>query len=315
MRKPGRKLRIALWLVGVAVALAFGAQFFLLGRTKVVEVAEGVHVLRTGNGLNDIGANVTVFSGNLGLLLVDAQLGPLSRRIGRLLDRRWGASTTAVVNTHWHPDHSGGNQALAAGAMIVAHASTRERLSSPQEGFGLTKPGSHHVFPPRAAEALPTRLVSDTLTLSIGNGALRVAHYPHAHTDGDLVVYAPDSGVLVVGDLVWPESFPFVDTYNGGSALGLAAALTEISAGLPATTTVVPGHGAPMTSTQLASYATMVNETVHAIRDLKSRGVSLEDAQRDGLDEQWASWSSRLVPTAEWVAMVWRSLDEGQTSS
>ena len=302
-------------VVASVLVVTLGGLFVLLGRTQVVQVADGAHVLRTSNGIAEIGANVTVLSGDQGLILVDTQLAPLARRLRRIVAKQWTVPVRTVVNSHWHPDHTGGNELLGDGIDIVAHPSVQDRMTKQQEGFGLTKPGSHHTFEPRSVAALPTALVSDAIELTVGHGGVHVQHVSGAHTDGDLVVYADGPGVLVIGDLVWPGSFPFIDVHNGGSAAGLSRALEEILGWLPSETVVVPGHGPAMTTRELIEYSTMVRQTLELIEQMHTDGIPVDDAQIRGLPADWERWSSRLVPTSEWIRMVYASFEPGSDPS
>jgi glyoxylase-like metal-dependent hydrolase (beta-lactamase superfamily II) len=136
--------------------------------------------------------------------------------------------------------------------------------SEVQEGFSLTKPGSHHVFPPLPDAALPTISADDGLTPTVGDIAAQVRHFSEAHTDGDLAVYIPDQGVAVVGELVWPGTFPFIDTPTGGTATGLVDALNDLLEWIAPGTRVVPGHGEVMTYDALVEYRDFVLAAIEA---------------------------------------------------
>jgi len=283
----------------------------VLGRTRTVSVGDDVTMLQTRGLLGPIGANVVVVTDVEASLVVDAQLGPLGRRIQTKLSRLGGGPTRYLVNTHWHPDHTGGNESIQVGGEIVAHASVRTRRSSPQEGFSLTKPGSHHDFSPLPGPALPSRFIDQRAILTVGDIAVEVRHFPAAHTDGDLAVYVPSAGVVIVGDLVWPGSFPFIDTPTGGTAAGLAGALDDLVAWVARGTSVVPGHGDVMSYEEFLDYRQFVHDATEAVGRLRDRGESLGAAQGVGLPQEFERWSSRLVPTEEWIRMVYGSTPDG----
>ncbi len=299
-----RRSKIA-GMASVGLLFAFGlAWFALLGRTRTVTVAENVRVLITTGLLGPIGANVTIVTHAEGMLVVDAQLAPLGNRIQRAIDRLDGGPIRYLVNTHWHPDHTGGNEVLKIEGEIVAHSSVRRRRSQIQEGFGLTKPGSHHVFAPLPESALPTRSADQDLTLTVGNIDIEIRHFAQAHTDGDLAVYVRSQGVVVVGDLVWPGSFPFIDTPTGGTAAGMADALNALVAWIAPGTRVIPGHGEIMAYEELLAYRDFVLAAIEAAASSPTGEPSLAEAQEAGLPQEFRRWESPLVPSSEWIRMV-----------
>jgi cyclase len=292
-------------VIGVGLILLLTlAWSALLGRTKTVALGENVHVLVTNGLLGPIGANVTVVTDAEGTLVVDAQLRPLAKRIQGRIEGLGGGPIQYLVNTHWHPDHTGGNEVLQVAGEIVAHSNVRARRSVTQEGFGLTKPSSHHVFSPLPAAALPTRSADEDITLVVGDLTVEIRHLPGAHSDGDLAVYIPAQGVVVVGDVVWPGSFPFLDTPSGGSADGLASALNTLLDWVAPGTRIVPGHGAVMDYDEFLDYRTFVLLAIEAVRTGPVGDVALEEAQEIGLSEEFGRWGSTLVPVTEWIRMV-----------
>jgi glyoxylase-like metal-dependent hydrolase (beta-lactamase superfamily II) len=108
----------------------------------------------------------------------------------------------------------------------------------------------------------------------------------------------------MVGDLVWPGSFFFLDTPTGGTAEGLALALNDIVAWIAPDTRVVPGHGDVMSYEELLAYRDFVLAATDAATPSPADRVSLREAQEVGLPQEFSRWESRLVPVAEWIRMV-----------
>ncbi|MCB9897669.1 MAG: MBL fold metallo-hydrolase [Planctomycetes bacterium] len=202
----------------------------------VEALAPDLHVLRGGRD-----GNVLVLGDADGALLVDsltpgrepellATLGSLGIEPG---DVRF------VVDTHYHEDHVGANDELAAaGALLVAHDETRRLMTLadelPEMGWTIT---------PAPEAALPTLTFADGLTLHVGEHVVRLVHLPAAHTGGDVLVQLADANVLHVGDVFELGAFPFVDLWHGGSFDGLLAALDTIAEMSDDATRIVPGHG------------------------------------------------------------------------
>jgi len=287
-----------------AIVLGLSAWHVLFGYVTTEWVADDVIVLQRRNIFRQIGANVTVYTSAGDSLVVDTQLRPLSSLTSARIRELVPGTVATVVVTHWHPDHSGGIAAYSGDADVVAHENVLRRLSGPQEGFGLTKPGSQHEFPARAEGDLPGVTISTNDRIRVGTTEVEVRHYPRAHTDGDLVVYIRDSDAVVVGDLIWPGSFPFIDVHNGGTVEGLEAALRQLLAESASDYRFTPGHGQPIGFDQAVEYLDMVSQTRAWVESRLDAGKSLEEIADSGLPSKWATWGSALVPAREWIRMI-----------
>lgn len=228
----------------------------------------GLHLL-TGAG-----SNVVAWSGPDGMLLVDggrsASAMQLIEAVGAIAP---GASLRFVVNTHWHPDHTGANEALArVGAVVVAHENSRARMTEPQEL------GEHDTRVPAAPRAaLPVATFADRMTIHMNGGRLALLQMPEALTDGDAVAWWPEANVVHLGDLYYAGGYPFVDTGHGGSLVGLVAALETVLSRATSTTVVVPGHGPAGTRTDLIAYRDMLVAVGSRVRELVEQGLSLDE--------------------------------------
>ncbi|MGZ8419230.1 MAG: MBL fold metallo-hydrolase [Allosphingosinicella sp.] len=160
-----------------------------------------------------------------------------------------------VVNTHWHGDHTGGNEAMGSrGAVILAHSNVRTRMSSEQ--FIAALGGK---VPASPAGALPVVTFEDGVTLHLNGDTLHVVHVAHAHTDGDSLVHWQKANVLHMGDTFFHKvTFPFVDLSSGGSIDGLIAAADKGLAWSNETTRIIPGHGPVASRAELAAYRGML---------------------------------------------------------
>ena len=297
---------------GVVIILLAGAAalalHFLLGTTKTMIVGDGVFQVFNESVAGRIGANMTIFETERGLVAVDAHLAPLASGARKKIAKKSALPLIAVFNTHWHPDHTGGNGLLTESADIIAHEETRTILSRPQQGFGLTKPGSVHEFDAVEAEALPEIIVGDAQRFAQYGSQFRAVHYSAAHTNGDLVVFAPEYNVVVLGDLVWPQAFPFIDVHNGGTAMGLRDAIIEITAVTDENQIFLIGHGAPISHSELAAYGEMVSQSIDFVAAEKTSGKSLADIQAAGLPASFDSWHSELVPADIWIKMIFDTI-------
>jgi cyclase len=289
---------------GAAAAFVNGAvaqqQNFDDVRIETIHVRGGVYMLVGAGG------NTTVQVGPDGVLVVDTQFAPLSGRILEAIRHIVGdAPIRYVVNTHMHPDHIGGNEAIAkagrtraggnvvgdigqaatATAQIVAHENVLTRLSK------LEGPQA----PPFAA--LPTEtFFGAQRDMLFNDEAVQMLHQPNAHTDGDILVFFRRSDVLATGDLFTTVMYPFIDQANGGSVNGYIKALNAIiDITVPSNvneggTMVVPGHGRLSDEQDVIEYRDMLTIVRDRIQEYVRRGMTLEEvkARRPTLD-----WDAR----------------------
>ena len=284
--------RIAGIITITVVVLAGTAYHFLFGFVVVQHLDANVSVLQRKNILSQIGANVTVYSNSKEAIVIDTQLPPLASSTRSHVEALSDAVITKVIVSHWHPDHSGGISSFIVDTKVIAHENVLLRLSLPQEGFGLTKPGSHHEFAPRSTDGLPNLTMDSRLQIPLGSTTVDVVHYPQAHTDGDLVIFFHDSEIAVIGDLIWKNSFPFIDAHNGGTASGLELALQGVIDKSNKSYRYIPGHGLTMTYDYVLEYLQMVAESRRWVESRLDEGKSVTQIIETGLPEKWAQWNS-----------------------
>src|SRR3954468_14639366 len=183
------------------------------------------------------------------------------------------AAITQLVNTHWHFDHTDGNEWLhAAGATIIAHDNTRHHLSK-----ATRVEGWQYTFPKAPAGALPTVVFSDEHRLHVNGSAIVLRHYLPAHTDSDISVQFVDANVLMTGDTWWNGHFPFIDYSTGGSLNGTIAAVEANIAAVGADTIVVPRHGPVAGRAELLECRDMLTTVRDAVAALKKQGRTLKE--------------------------------------
>ncbi|HET9640656.1 MAG TPA: MBL fold metallo-hydrolase [Allosphingosinicella sp.] len=216
---------------------------------KVEKIAPGVAVLFGAGG------NIGLSYGADGNIIVDDQYAPLSGKILAAIAAVDPDPVRFVVNTHWHGDHTGGNEAMGGrGAVIVAHRNVRTRMSSEQFIAAL-----NDRVPASPAGALPIVTFEDGVTLHLNGDTLHVVHVADAHTDGDSMVHWQKANVLHMGDTFFHKvTLPFIDLSSGGSIDGLIAAADKGLAWSNETTRIIPGHGPVASKAELAAYRAML---------------------------------------------------------
>ncbi|HAU21805.1 MAG TPA: Zn-dependent hydrolase [Erythrobacter sp.] len=254
---------------GLAVSSAGAAQDgFENVEIRVQEIAPGVAVLFGRGG------NIGVSHGEDGTLVIDDQFAPLTEKIEAAVAELGATPVQSVVNTHWHLDHTGGNENFGKrGAKIFAHENVRKRLV-------VGAPESRWNIQPARKEALPVVTYDHGVTFHLNGDTIDVRFTGGGHTDGDSIVFWREKNVLHMGDLYFNiTSYPFVDINSGGNAYDLIEAL-DLAIGLADDETmIIPGHGTMANKVDLVEYRDMVAESVSRVAELHDSGMSLEDAQ------------------------------------
>src|SRR6202043_1181885 len=203
------------------------------------------HKLRNNiSVLEGSGGNIAVLTGPDGKVLVDGGIGASRPQLTKALADLGTDPISHLVNTHWHFDHTSGNEWLhSVGAKIIAHENTRKNLSEIQgvEDWDYN-------FLPSPAGAIPSEVLSANRTLKLNRASIELKLYKPAHTDSDLSVTFAEADILHVGDTFWNGIYPFIDYSTGGSIDGM---IPPWDATLPAATDhpfIVPGHGKPVSN-------------------------------------------------------------------
>lgn len=223
--------------------------------------------------LQGSGGNITVLTGPDGKLLVDAGITASRPQITEALDTLSPDPVKHLINSHWHFDHTDGNEWLhSIGAEITAHENTRKHLSitTRVEDWNFT-------FPPAPAEALPTKLFNSEQTLHVNGATLSLEYYSPAHTDSDISVHFTDDDIIHVADTLWNGHFPFIDYSTGGSIDGMIRAAEANVAKVTDKTIVISGHGSIGNKSQLIEFRDMLVSVRDEVSRLKKQGKSLDE--------------------------------------
>lgn len=227
--------------------------------------------------LNDSTYMLTGAGGNIGLsvgedavFVIDDQFAPLVPKIKAAIARITPKPVQFVMNTHFHFDHTGGNEALGKeGAWIVAHDNVRKRMSSDQliSFIGARQPSS-------AKSALPVITVAGSVSFHINGDEVHAFHVPGAHTDGDLIVHFRKGDIVHMGDVFFNGFYPFIDFGSGGSADGVIAAVDRVLALSTDKTKIIPGHGPLASKADLQTYRDLLATVTQRIKQLRRDGRS-----------------------------------------
>ncbi len=250
------------------------------------------------------GGNIGIIADPTGVFMIDAMDERSADQVRTAIKALPGGDKIRIlINTHWHSDHTDGNKVFGPGSIIVAHENVRALLAKPQSLMGQKTQ-------PLPAGALPTITYSDKLALYAGDTQIRLVHYPHAHTNGDTVVFIDKDKVVHMGDMFSNGLFPFLDVANGGDIENWVRQLDAILAALPADAKIIPGHGPLAAVADLRAFRQMLFDSGETVRRQIKEGKTLDQIKAAGLPNRFAPWTKGFLTTPQWLEMVYNSLQK-----
>ena len=253
--------------------------------------------------LSGTGGNIAVLTGPDGKLLVDAGIMTARPHLSEALSSINGDPIQQLINTHWHFDHTGGNEWVhEAGASILAHENTRKHLSESTRVEGNWQ----YTFPAAPAGAMPSTVFKDEHTLDFNNTTLSLNYYSPAHTDSDISVYFQEADILHTGDTFWNRDYPFIDYASGGSIDGHISAAEANIARVTDETIVIPGHGDVGGKADLILFRDVLVEIRDKVAALKRQGKTVPEviAAKPGARYD-AEWGNLFQNPADFAALVY----------
>jgi cyclase len=289
----------ALVLLGGGLLLGQDQDFSKV-QIKVSKVAGNVYMLVGAGG--NIGASV----GDDGIVVVDDQYAPLADRIQAALKGITDKPVRFIINTHYHGDHTGGNEFFQKQAPIIAHDNVRKRLET---GGAAGNGGSLHMEQKAQPKgALPIITFDHDVTVHLNGEDIRALHVPAGHTDGDSVIYFPKSNVVHMGDDFVTYGFPFIDVDSGGSIDGMIGGVENAIAQLPADVKIVPGHGPVSNLDDVRAYVKMLKETRAAVQDALDKKMTLEQMKEKKVLDPWKKYSGDFISEDAFLETLYNSL-------
>jgi cyclase len=283
MRETVRGMMLGVGLIVAAAAAGRAQVNYDTVQVRSMPVARGIFMI-TG-----VGGNIGLSVGPDAAFLVDDQYAPLSDKLLAAVRALTPQPVRFVVNTHWHGDHTGGNENLAnAGVVIVAHDNVRIRMS--REQFIAALNTRSPAAPPRA---LPVVTFTEGVTFHLNGEEIHVVHVGPAHTDGDAIIHFTGANVLHLGDVFFNGRYPLVDLSTGGSFEGLVSAVTTALRFTNDSTRIIPGHGPLATRADLVKYRDMLVTIRDRVAELIRQGRSRDEV-------------IAARPSAEWDAALGR---------
>jgi len=281
-------------------SISYGQRDWSSVKITSEKLSENIYVLFGSGG------NIGLAIGQENAYLIDDQFSPLSNKILEHVKTITDKPVKWVLNTHWHGDHTGGNENMAnQGAIVIAHENVRKRMATKQDR------GGGRTVEPSPESALPIITFNDKITLYLGNGnSMHAMHVNDAHTDGDAYYYFPEDNVLHMGDNFFVGRYPYIDLNSGGDIDGLVSNVTMALGIIDAETKIIPGHGKVATKSDLESYKEVISSLRERVVKARAAGNSLEETQKLGLSKEWdASHGQGFINADKIIEFIYKSAD------
>ena len=293
-----KRILLSFLFISIFTSLGF-AQNFDKVQIKSKKVADGVFMLIGSGG------NIGISAGVDGVFMIDDQFAPLTQKIKRAVAAISDMPIRFVINTHWHYDHTGGNEELGEmGSIIVAHENVRKRLSTEQFlTFFNTK------VPPKTKSGLPVITFTRDVTFHLNGDEIYVFHVKNAHTDGDAVIHFSKNNVVHMGDIYFSGIYPFIDLDAGGSVNGIIDAINQVLPLMNSSTQVIPGHGPLSNRSQLVAYRGMLITIRDRILKAIKAGKGLEEVLNTSPTSDFdADWGKGFIKGNAFVKILYQDL-------
>jgi cyclase len=245
--------------------------------------------------LEGMGGNIGVSAGPEGILIIDDQYAPLAEKIATAIGDISKQPIKYIVNTHYHGDHTGSNAYFTEvkGSTIFAHDNVRKRLAD--------KEAHTHA-------ELPVVTFQQGITFHFNGDTIKVMHLPAGHTDSDSVIWFEEANVLHPGDLFFEGRFPYIDLDGGGTVAGYINNVTKLIGMLKDDTKIIPGHGKLATKVDYQEALDMLVDTAAMVKSMKAKGISLDDAVKQGLGEKYTAWAWDFITEEKWISTLYKGL-------
>ncbi len=279
----------------LAASTALAQQDFSKVEITVTKVAGTVYMLQGQGG------NIGVSVGEDGIVIVDDEYAALAPKIIQALNGITDKPIKFIINTHYHGDHTGGNEVFARSGTIIAQENVRKRMQSGTK-FGT------RTTPPAPKIALPVITFNDRAAVHVNGEDIRAVHYPNGHTDGDAVIEFTQSNVIHMGDDFFNGLFPVIDIENGGSTRGMLANVESVLKTMRDDAKVIPGHGPLGDKASLRVFADMLRATTDIVAGAIKSGKTLDQMKQEKILAAWDKWAWQFIPTDRYTEVLYNDL-------
>jgi cyclase len=292
-------------LVSVAaawLAAPLFAQDFAAARIETHRLTPNLFMLEL---IGEGAGNIALSTGADGAVLVDTQFAPLNAKILAAVRAAGGSDVKYVINTHWHGDHTGGNEPLGqAGALIIAHDNVLARMSTEQFMAAFNQR-----VPPSPAVARPVVTFPTRTTFRLNGDVVQIVHVENAHTDGDSIVHFTNANVIHTGDTYMKDVYPFIDVSSNGSINGFIASADAVLSRADANTRIIPGHGALANKADMQRFHDMLVAVRGKLQALIDQGMTEDEVVAARPTAEFdAAWGQGFMNPENFTRFSYQSL-------
>ena len=270
-----------------------------------VKVTDNIYMLKGAGG------NIGLSFGSDGIFIIDDQFAPLNEKIIAKIDDLTGSkvsesANTFLLNTHFHGDHTGGNEIMGkSGNVILAHQNVRKRLS-----VELVVPFFNSTSPPVPEIGLPVITFEQDITLHLNGDSVNIIYVGPAHTDGDAIVHFTKADVIHGGDILFTNTYPFIDLDNGGSVGGFINAVEMILELAGENTNIIPGHGSLTDKAGVLGYHKMLSTILTRVSEMVAGGNTLEEIVASKPTSEFDAQFNGFISNEAFLGFVYMDLTE-----
>ncbi len=299
-----KQILTAICIIFITALPAFAGNHDHAAAAKSTKISDRVYVIQVSGG------NIGVSIGDDGIFMIDNGYANATPQVLEQIEKITGTKENDiryVLNTHWHGDHTGGNEVMGGqGAMIMSHDNVRKRLSVDNyiPAFDMKSTAA-------PAIALPSLTFNDHMHVHINGDTLSIMHLPNAHTDGDSVIYFEKDNIMHTGDIFFNGFYPFIDASTGGSFQGMIDATNVILEKINDQTKIIPGHGPLSNKAELTAYRDMLVSVQSAIKPMIEAGKTLEEiTAANPLKSFNEEWGDGFLPPEKWLPIAYESMKQ-----
>jgi glyoxylase-like metal-dependent hydrolase (beta-lactamase superfamily II) len=280
--------------------IAAGAQNFDTVKIRALKLTDQIYMLKGSGG------NIGLMTGPEGLVMIDDQFAPLSKKIRDAVRAINQDSIRFLINTHLHGDHTGGNENFKRmGVTIAAHDNVRDRMS--KEQFNAR---ANRSFPPRDKDAWPVLTFPGQMTIHLNGDDIMMSHFSNGHTDGDIIIQFKSANIFHTGDSFVRTSYPFIDASSGGAINGYITNLDKILEMTNDQSRIIPGHGDLATKKDVQGVRDMVVDIRDQVSKALKSGKKLEDIPAMNITARYdEKWGQGFMKGKDFVIAVAQSLE------
>jgi cyclase len=269
---------------------------------QIEKLSDTVHKFTLFDQANGFTVTMGASVGRDGILLVDTGWTETAEEMNEKVKELSDGTVKLIIITHPHGDHIGGRVPVGQNATLIAHKNAAEELS-----------GRYYALDPLPGQELPVITFEDELSLRFNGEEIRIIPAP-GHTHSDIVVHFVDSGVVFMGDLLFSDAYPGLDTSRGGSLELYVENMGKLADLFPDDVKLIAGHGRDYTMDELRERHRMTVATAELIKQAAAEGKTAQEMVEEDLLKDWAKWETDIIPGENWITRGYESL-KGQGRS